>query len=160
MRAWVAPASSNLTFCSVAASGLLDIRISTHPHLTSSVPYHTFLFGLTSLDPSHLSSTVTMLRTGAVRAFYAATRTQIPRQLPAFRAQISYPLQHASRSIPSFVVPSVRCYSASAGLTKDEVQGRIFDVLKNFDKVRLSCQNLYILANSPQVSDVSKVMTF
>ncbi|KIV96427.1 Acyl carrier protein, mitochondrial [Exophiala mesophila] len=76
-----------------------------------------------------------MLRTGAVRAFYAATRTQIPRQLPAFRAQISYPLQHASRSIPSFVVPSVRCYSASAGLTKDEVQGRIFDVLKNFDKV-------------------------
>jgi NADH dehydrogenase (ubiquinone) 1 alpha/beta subcomplex 1 len=32
---------------------------------------------------------------------------------------------------------AVRCYAASAGLSKDEVQGRILDLLKNFDKVWL-----------------------
>ncbi|KAF2402151.1 acyl carrier protein [Trichodelitschia bisporula] len=39
---------------------------------------------------------------------------------------------------PSFkpaMVPAMRWYSASAGLSKDEVQGRILDLLKNFDKV-------------------------
>lgn len=29
----------------------------------------------------------------------------------------------------------IRCYAASSGLSKDEVQGRILDLLKNFDKV-------------------------
>jgi NADH dehydrogenase (ubiquinone) 1 alpha/beta subcomplex 1 len=28
-----------------------------------------------------------------------------------------------------------RCYSAAAGLQKNEVEGRIVDLLKNFDKV-------------------------
>jgi hypothetical protein len=37
---------------------------------------------------------------------------------------------------PSTFVPAIRCYSAHAGLSKDEVQGRILDLLKNFDKVR------------------------
>jgi NADH dehydrogenase (ubiquinone) 1 alpha/beta subcomplex 1 len=31
---------------------------------------------------------------------------------------------------------AVRCYSASAGLSQDEVTGRIMDLLKNFDKVK------------------------
>ncbi|KAF2436044.1 acyl carrier protein-like protein [Tothia fuscella] len=30
---------------------------------------------------------------------------------------------------------SARCYSAAAGLSQEEVQGRIMDLLKNFDKV-------------------------
>lgn len=30
----------------------------------------------------------------------------------------------------------MRCYSAAAGLGKPEVEGRIVDLLKNFDKVR------------------------
>ncbi|KAG9246168.1 acyl carrier protein-like protein [Calycina marina] len=30
---------------------------------------------------------------------------------------------------------AVRCYSAAAGLQKNEVEGRIVDLLKNFDKV-------------------------
>lgn len=76
-----------------------------------------------------------MLRAGAVRALYAATRTQVPRQLPALRTGITSSLQ-SSRVTPSFVLPSIRCYSAPAGLSKDEVQGRIMDLLKNFDKVR------------------------
>ncbi|KAJ9611306.1 mitochondrial acyl carrier protein [Cladophialophora chaetospira] len=76
-----------------------------------------------------------MMRTGAVRALYAATRTQAIRQLPAFRSQISTSLLQSSRVTPSFVAQSIRCYSAPAGLSKDEVQGRIMDLLKNFDKV-------------------------
>ncbi|KIY02662.1 uncharacterized protein Z520_01127 [Fonsecaea multimorphosa CBS 102226] len=76
-----------------------------------------------------------MIRAGAVRALYAATRTQVPRQLPAFRSRISTSLLQSSRVTPSFVVPSIRYYSAPAGLSKEEVQGRIMDLLKNFDKV-------------------------
>ncbi|KAK5220698.1 mitochondrial acyl carrier protein [Exophiala xenobiotica] len=76
-----------------------------------------------------------MFRAGAARALYAVTRTQVPRQLPAFRSQISSSLLQSSRVTPSFVLPSIRCYSAPAGLSKDEVQGRIMDLLKNFDKI-------------------------
>ncbi|KIW74819.1 acyl carrier protein [Fonsecaea pedrosoi CBS 271.37] len=76
-----------------------------------------------------------MIRAGAARALYAATRTQVPRQLPAFRSRISTSLLQTSRVTPSFVVPSIRYYSAPAGLSKEEVQGRIMDLLKNFDKV-------------------------
>ncbi|KAI1608977.1 NADH dehydrogenase 1 alpha/beta subcomplex 1 [Exophiala viscosa] len=76
-----------------------------------------------------------MIRAGAVRALYAVTRTQVPRQLPAFRNQISSSLLQSSRTAPSFAITSIRCYSAPAGLSKDEVQGRIMDLLKNFDKV-------------------------
>jgi NADH dehydrogenase (ubiquinone) 1 alpha/beta subcomplex 1 len=36
---------------------------------------------------------------------------------------------------PSARFQAVRCYAASAGLSQDEVQGRILDLLKNFDKV-------------------------
>lgn len=78
-----------------------------------------------------------MFRAGAVRALYAATRTQIPRQLPAFRTQISSSLLRPSRVAPSAVVQSIRNYSAPSGLSKEEVQGRIMDLLKNFDKVRI-----------------------
>merc|ERR1712000_67946 len=39
------------------------------------------------------------------------------------------------RSRPPSVLSSIRCYSAPSGLSKDEVQGRIMDLLKNFDKV-------------------------
>ncbi|KIW14932.1 acyl carrier protein [Exophiala spinifera] len=76
-----------------------------------------------------------MIRAGAARALYAVTRTQVPRQLPVFRSQITSSLLQSSRVTPSFVLPSIRCYSAPAGLSKDEVQGRIMDLLKNFDKV-------------------------
>lgn len=36
---------------------------------------------------------------------------------------------------PSVYFQAVRCYAASAGLSQDEVTGRIMDLLKNFDKV-------------------------
>ncbi|KAG8628641.1 hypothetical protein KVT40_002506 [Elsinoe batatas] len=41
-----------------------------------------------------------------------------------------------SRNAPRVAaLPSIRLYSAHAGLSKDEVEGRILDLLKNFDKV-------------------------
>lgn len=36
---------------------------------------------------------------------------------------------------PSTYFQAVRCYAASAGLSQEEVNGRIMDLLKNFDKV-------------------------
>ncbi|KAJ5575179.1 Acyl carrier protein (ACP) [Penicillium hetheringtonii] len=36
---------------------------------------------------------------------------------------------------PCFVSQSIRAYSAPAGLNKSEVEGRIVNLLKNFDKV-------------------------
>jgi hypothetical protein len=48
---------------------------------------------------------------------------------------------------PAAYFQAVRCYSASAGLSQDEVTGRIMDLLKNFDKVmdmRLGC---WVMAN-------------
>ena len=42
----------------------------------------------------------------------------------------------STTAAPSTFVSAVRCYSAHAGLSKDEIQGRILDLLKNFDKVR------------------------
>jgi hypothetical protein len=38
---------------------------------------------------------------------------------------------------PPTYFQAARCYSASAGLSQDEVTGRIMDLLKNFDKVRV-----------------------
>jgi hypothetical protein len=40
---------------------------------------------------------------------------------------------------PSTYFQAVRCYAASAGLSQDEVTGRIMDLLKNFDKVKALC---------------------
>jgi hypothetical protein len=52
----------------------------------------------------------------------------------------------------------MRCYSAPAGLSKAEVEGRIIDLLKNFDKV----QNdellwMIVLLTARKVTDASKV---
>lgn len=41
----------------------------------------------------------------------------------------------SKQASPSVYFQAVRCYSASAGLSQDEVTGRIMDLLKNFDKV-------------------------
>jgi hypothetical protein len=57
---------------------------------------------------------------------------------PVARSTFFQPKQTA----PSTYFQAVRCYAASAGLSQDEVTGRIMDLLKNFDKVRvLRCEN-------------------
>ncbi|KAI5274294.1 acyl carrier protein [Aureobasidium subglaciale] len=70
----------------------------------------------------------------------AAPRVQAPitrRVAPSFLP--------STTAAPSTFVSAIRCYSAHAGLSKDEVQGRILDLLKNFDKVsdasKLSAQS-------------------
>ena len=77
-----------------------------------------------------------MLRTAAVRALRAAAALAVRRQVSNTRPQTLHALLRPSRFAPVTAIPSIRCYSAPSGLAKDEVQGRIMDLLKNFDKVR------------------------
>lgn len=46
------------------------------------------------------------------------------------------PAARPSQIVPAFQSQSVRFYSAPAGLSKEEVEGRIVNLLKNFEKVR------------------------
>ncbi|KAH0351211.1 acyl carrier protein, partial [Aureobasidium melanogenum] len=66
-------------------------------------------------------------------------------QAPVTRRVAPSSFLPSTTAAPSTFVSAVRCYSAHAGLSKDEVQGRIFDLLKNFDKVsdasKLSAQS-------------------
>jgi hypothetical protein len=62
------------------------------------------------------------------------------------------PVARSSFFQPKQITPTyfqaARCYSASAGLSQDEVTGRIMDLLKNFDKVRVSRSGTNAEANS------------
>jgi hypothetical protein len=49
---------------------------------------------------------------------------------------------------PSVYFQAVRCYAASAGLSQDEVTGRIMDLLKNFDKVTGMRLGQWVMANA------------
>ena len=75
---------------------------------------------------------VSMYRTAAARTLRAATQASLLRQTPIIRQT-----PFLQSKIAAFAVPSIRCYSAPAGLGNDEVKGRIMDLLKNFDKVHL-----------------------
>lgn len=71
-----------------------------------------------------------MFRTAITRALRVAARPQFTQVV---RPQIAASIR---QNVPSFAVVSTRHYSAPSGLSKEEVQGRIMDLLKNFDKVR------------------------
>ena len=77
-----------------------------------------------------------MFRTALLRSARSAT-SQVVRTSSA----IARPIAPSSVITKSRFAPSafqaVRCYSAAAGLSKNEVEGRIVDLLKNFDKVGL-----------------------
>lgn len=77
-----------------------------------------------------------MFRIGTIRALRAASVPRIIRQAKYARPQASNTFLRPSQAAPSLAVSSIRAYSAPAGLSKEEVQGRIMDLLKNFDKVR------------------------
>jgi len=103
-----------------------------------------FLQGASTIDTTHPSEFAAdppsfldiMLRTAAVRALRAASTPRIARPWSSIRPQISPSFLSSSHLAPSFAIQSIRCYSAPSGLSKEEVQGRIMDLLKNFDKVR------------------------
>lgn len=84
--------------------------------------------------PSQPVNSSIMFRATVARAMRVAARPQTT-SLNFARPQVATSLLQ-SRSVPSFVIPSIRFYSAPAGLSREEVQGRIMDLLKNFDKVR------------------------
>ncbi|GAB7341158.1 hypothetical protein MBLNU457_7454t1 [Dothideomycetes sp. NU457] len=72
-----------------------------------------------------------MFRTALVRS----ARCIAPRAQSSIVRRAT-PSTFASKiAAPSASIPSIRFYSAHAGLNKEEVQGRIVDLLKNFDKV-------------------------
>jgi hypothetical protein len=107
-----------------------------------------------SLQPPKI---LKMFRTALLRSARSAT-SQVVRRSGA----IARPVAQSSFIIKPRFAPSIfqaaRCYSAAAGLQKSEVEGRIVDLLKNFDKVcfcwrrERACTDGYL-----QVSDPSKV---
>lgn len=89
------------------------------------------------------SSLVNMFRSAVVRSL----RASVPR---AVRAPVSVQIRSSpsvrpSQFAPCFAAPAVRFYSAPAGLSKEEVEGRIVNLLKNFDKVCAPCGCLRIV---------------
>ncbi|KAF2631653.1 acyl carrier protein [Macroventuria anomochaeta] len=75
-----------------------------------------------------------MFRTALLRSARSAVRAA-----PRCQASIARPARafaQPKQIIPAAYVQAVRSYASSAGLSQDEVQGRIMDLLKNFDKVQ------------------------
>ncbi|GAT21650.1 acyl carrier protein [Aspergillus luchuensis] len=74
-----------------------------------------------------------MFRSAVVRSL----RASVPRAVktPAPFQIRSSPVARPAQFAPRFAYQGVRLYSAPAGLNKDEVEGRIVNLLKNFDKI-------------------------
>merc|ERR1711964_932293 len=85
------------------------------------------------LTAIRISTAITMLRQAIFTSARAASRWSCARATPIARQTVLRSSAFPSRQQLAF--QGVRCYAASAGLSKDEVQGRILDLLKNFDKV-------------------------
>ncbi|KAF2711685.1 acyl carrier protein [Pleomassaria siparia CBS 279.74] len=77
-----------------------------------------------------------MFRTAILRSARQAARAAPRCQTPIARPVARSPLFQSKQITPTAYFQAVRCYSAHAGLGKDEVLGRIMDLLKNFDKVQ------------------------
>ncbi|KAK2823878.1 hypothetical protein FQN49_007526 [Arthroderma sp. PD_2] len=76
-----------------------------------------------------------MFRSAVVRSLRSVPRvasaaSPVSRQVPKFSC-----IARQAQFAPSFSYQAIRLYSAPAGLNQTEVQGRIVDLLKNFDKV-------------------------
>jgi NADH dehydrogenase (ubiquinone) 1 alpha/beta subcomplex 1 len=75
-----------------------------------------------------------MFRTALLRSARSATNQVLRKSSAIARPAAPSSIITKSRFAP-YAFQSVRCYSAAAGLSKTEVEGRIVDLLKNFDKV-------------------------
>ncbi|MCJ1467466.1 hypothetical protein MMC07_006091 [Pseudocyphellaria aurata] len=76
-----------------------------------------------------------MFRTALGQSARLASRAAVRTQMPASRTIAPCLFAMSTRFPPSTNLHGIRFYSAPAGLQKQEVQGRILDLLKNFDKV-------------------------
>jgi len=96
-----------------------------------------------------------MFRTALLRS---ARSLSLKAQAPIARRAVPSAFLPVKIAAPSASIPSTRFYSASAGLGQDEVQGRILDLLKNFDKVGSTrIRSLVLALTQSQVNDASKV---
>ena len=76
-----------------------------------------------------------MMRTALFQSARCASRLAVRTRLPTSRAIAPCFTIKSSHIIPSTTFQASRWYSAPAGLSQQEVEGRIMDLLKNFDKV-------------------------
>jgi len=75
-----------------------------------------------------------MFRSAIIRSARSAASQPARQSAVIARFAASSSFVTKSQFIPS-AFQAVRCYSASSALPKTEVEGRIIDLLKNFDKV-------------------------
>lgn len=92
--------------------------------------HHHALFCTTK--PSH---PLNMFRTAILRSARALPRLTAARSAAITPVTRPSSLLRPSQFAPAASIPTFRFYSAPAGLSKSEVEGRIIDLLKNFDKV-------------------------
>ncbi|MCJ1224145.1 hypothetical protein MMC12_000789 [Toensbergia leucococca] len=76
-----------------------------------------------------------MLRTALFRSAACASRVVARTRSPISRTIIPCSCLKPTHVFPAASFQAIRSYSAPAGLSKQEVEGRIMDLLKNFDKV-------------------------
>ncbi|KAL1629361.1 putative vacuolar protein sorting-associated protein 74 [Diplodia seriata] len=77
-----------------------------------------------------------MFRTAILRSARGAARSAARWQAPIARPAVPALRAQSRQQLPAVCFQAVRCYSAGGALNQDEVQGRILDLLKNFDKVQ------------------------
>ncbi|KIN00856.1 hypothetical protein OIDMADRAFT_18988 [Oidiodendron maius Zn] len=75
-----------------------------------------------------------MFRSAIIKSTRGATAQLAQRSGAIVRPAIPSSFVSRSQFAPS-AFQAARCYSAASGLQKPEVEGRIVDLLKNFDKV-------------------------
>jgi hypothetical protein len=110
---------------------------------------------------------LTMFRTVIIAASRAAQTGAIRRPAPVFRALPQPRNIVLKQATPSWSFQAVRCYAAAAGLNKDEVTGRILELLKNFDKVGFAIPSLihevlicFQVKDTAKVNDSEKPLSF
>ncbi|MCJ1446074.1 MAG: Acyl carrier protein, mitochondrial [Stictis urceolatum] len=95
-----------------------------------------------------------MIRTALLRSSRSASKAILRSQTPVSRTIA--PSSYASVARTSHAPQSwgLRFYSAPAGLAKPEVEGRIMDILKNFDKVSDASKLLQLSNTSHFANDL------
>lgn len=89
------------------------------------------------LSPRPLDTILTMFRTALLRSARCVAQSSTRVAQPALRTAVRSPFITSRITTPATRLAAIRCYASSSGLAQDEVTGRILDLLKNFDKVRI-----------------------
>lgn len=120
-----------------ASSSLLSPSLRPPPFNPSFPPLSWYSFTLFRSTAVALPIyQVNMFRSAIVRSLRASVPRAAVKTPAPFQIRSSPIAGRAPQFTPCFVSQSVRLYSAPAGLSKNEVEGRIVNLLKNFDKVR------------------------